>query len=122
MPTVPAKARPTGRCWRSLRPPNRLFCSTPVLLNQSRFVDMQVIFPDYGYQHGRPAWLISLAGRTASPVPAALLPAAGRRLVLAYDKAHGADALAVDAVLVQAGQAAPSLMLPPGEMRLETQE
>ena len=96
--------------------------STPVLLNQSRFVDMQVIFPDYGHQHGRPDWLVSLAGRTASPVPAALLPATGRRLVLAYDKAHGADALAVDAVLVQAGQPAPSLMLPPGEMRLETQE
>lgn len=96
--------------------------STPVLLNQSRFVDMQVIFPDYGHQHGRPAWLIGLAGRTASPVPATLLPATGRRLVLAYDKAHGADALAVDAVLVQAGQPAPSLMLPPGEMRLETQE
>lgn len=93
-----------------------------VLLNQSRFVDMQVIFPDYGHQHGRPAWLIGLAGRTASPVPATLLPATGRRLVLAYDKAHGADALAVDAVLVQAGQPAPSLMLPPGEMRLETQE
>ena len=96
--------------------------STPVLLNQSRFVDMQVIFPDYGHQHGRPAWLIGLAGRTASPVPVTLLPATGRRLVLAYDKAHGADALAVDAVLVQAGQPAPSLMLPPGEMRLETQK
>lgn len=96
--------------------------STPVLLNQSRFVDMQVIFPDYGHQHGRPAWLIGLAGRTASPVPATLLAATGRRLVLAYDKAHGADALAVDAVLVHAGQPAPSLMLPPGEMRLETQK
>ena len=66
--------------------------------------------------------MIGLAGRTASPVPTTLLPATGRRLVLAYDKAHGVDALAVDAVLVQAGQPAQSLMLPPGEMRLETQE
>jgi hypothetical protein len=86
------------------------------------FVDMAVVFPDYGDKDGRPAWLQSLAGREPRAIPAELLPAAGERLVLAYAKQHGEDATAIDAVLVQAGKPVPKLMLPKGEFRFKVQE
>lgn len=86
------------------------------------FVDMHILHPDYGLRHGRPAWLSSLAGRRATGVPKALLPQAGERLVLAYDREHGDDALPVDALLLTPGMPAPVLMLPPGRFRFEVQQ
>jgi hypothetical protein len=94
----------------------------PVLAGYEYYVDMQVIFPDYGLANGRPQWLSTLADRTAQTIPANLLPTKGERLILAYGKQHGPDAVPIDAVLVEAGKPAPALMLPKGDVRLETQD
>lgn len=90
----------------------------PVLASMQRRVDMQVIFPDYGTLAGRPGWMAALAGRTAFPIPAALWPASGRRLVLLHAQDHDTDAVPLDAVMVEAGKPAPPLMAPAGAMRL----
>ena len=86
------------------------------------FVDMHILHPDYGLRDGRPAWLSSLAGRTATSVPKALLSQSGERLVLAYDREHGMDAVPVDALLLTPGVSAPAFMLPPGRFRFEVQQ
>jgi hypothetical protein len=80
-------------------------------------VDMQVIYPRYAVHDGRPDWLRTLAGRSPHPVPAALLPKQGRRLVKALRVDAVQDAVPADVVLVEAGKPAPVLMLPPGEFR-----
>ncbi|MGV7209684.1 hypothetical protein ACLB1G_17710 [Oxalobacteraceae bacterium A2-2] len=93
-----------------------------VMPSKANQVDMQVLFPDYGLADGRPQWLSTLAGRQPQPIPAALLPASGQRLILAYSKDAGPDAVPIDAVVVEAGKPVPSLMLPKGEVRLTTQD
>jgi hypothetical protein len=87
-------------------------------------VDMQVVFPRYAFsdRNGRPEWLASLAGRQPRDIPATLLPATGRRAVLAYRSADPADAVPADVVLVEAGKPVPKLMLPPGEYRFSVEE
>lgn len=87
-------------------------------------VDMQVVFPRYAFSdaNGRPAWLAALAGRTPRTIPAALLPASGRRAVLAYRAGEPADAVPADVVLVEEGKPAPKLMLPKGEYRLSVED
>lgn len=82
-------------------------------------VDMQVIFPRYSTSQGRPEWLRTLAGRSPSPIPPALLPREGRRLVKAVPERAGPRAAPIDIVLVEAGKPAPMLMLPPDEFRYE---
>lgn len=81
-------------------------------------VDLQVIFPDYGQQSGRPAWLATLAKRTPSEIPKSILPNSGRRLVQAFHKQDGADNVPADMVMVEAGKESPVLMLPKGNFRL----
>jgi hypothetical protein len=87
-------------------------------------VDMQVVFPRYVFSdsNGRPEWLTSLAGRTPHAIPAALLPATGRRAVLAYRAGEPADAVPADVVLVEAGKPVPKLMLPKGEYRFAAED
>lgn len=87
-------------------------------------VDMQVVFPRYAFsdRNGRPGWLASLAGRTPRDIPAALLPASGRRAVLAYRAGEPADAVPADVVLVEAGKPVPKLMLPQGEYRFMAED
>jgi hypothetical protein len=87
-------------------------------------VDMQVVFPRYAFsdRNGRPEWLASLAGRAPRDIPAALLPATGRRAVLAYRSGDPADAVPADVVVVEAGKPAPKLMLPPGEYRFSVED
>jgi hypothetical protein len=80
-------------------------------------VDMQVIYPRYAVHDGRPDWLRTLAGRSPRPIPAALLPKQGRRIVKALRLDAAQDAVPADVVLVEAGKPAPVLMLPPGEFR-----
>jgi hypothetical protein len=94
----------------------------PVLAGYEYYVDMQVIFPDYRIENGRPQWLSTLADRTAQTIPAKLLPTKGERLILAYGKQQGPGAVPIDAVLVEAGKPPPVLMLPKGDVRLETQD
>lgn len=83
-------------------------------------VDMQVIYPRYAFHDGRPDWLRTLAGRSPRPVPAALLPQQGRRIVKALRVGAPQDAVPADVVLVEAGK--PVLMLPPGEVRYVYEE
>ncbi len=95
-----------------------------VLQGMKGRVDMQVVFPRYAFSdsNGRPEWLASLAGRTPREIPAALLPVAGRRAVLAYRAGEPADAVPADVVLVEAGKPVPKLMLPKGEYRFMAED
>jgi hypothetical protein len=95
-----------------------------VLQGMKGRVDMQVVFPRYAFSdsNGRPEWLTSLAGRMPREIPAALLPAAGRRAVLAYRAGEPADAVPADVVLVEAGKPVPKLMLPKGEYRFTAED
>lgn len=85
--------------------------SRPILLGLEGRIDMQVIHPRYPVQDGRPGWLGSLAGRTAVPVPAQLLPASGRRVLKATPASAGADAVPTDILLLEAGKPVPAFML-----------
>jgi hypothetical protein len=87
-------------------------------------VDMQVVFPRYAFsdRNGRPEWLAALAGRTPREIPSALLPASGRRAVLAFRAGEPDDAVPADVVLVEAGKPAPRLMLPNGEYRFSVED
>lgn len=85
-------------------------------------VDMQVIYPRYAVHDGRPDWLRTLAGRRPHPIPAALLPKEGRRIIKALRVDAAQDAVPADVVLVEAGKPAPVLMLPPGEFRYVHEE
>jgi hypothetical protein len=98
--------------------------SYPVLSGKKGRVDMQVVFPRYAFhdQNGRPEWLATLAGRRPRAIPPELLPASGRRTVLAYRAGEPADAVPADVVLVEAGKPVPKLMLPEGEYRFAVEE
>ncbi len=85
-------------------------------------VDMQVIYPRYAVHDGRPDWLRTLAGRSPRPIPAALLPKQGRRIIKALRADAVKDAVPADIVLVEAGKPAPVLMLPPGDYRFVYEE
>jgi len=91
--------------------------SHPLLGNPPGSVDLEVIYPRYAAHAGRPDWLRTLAGRSPRTIPADLLPRQGRRLVKAYRKDDGADAVPADIVLVEQSKPAPALMLPAGEFR-----
>jgi hypothetical protein len=95
-----------------------------VLQGMKERVDMQVVFPRYAFSdaNGRPEWLALLAGRAPREIPAALLPASGRRAVLAYRAGEPDDAVPADVVLVEAGKPAPKLMLSKGEFRLSVED
>jgi hypothetical protein len=95
-----------------------------VLHGQKGRVDMQVVFPRYVFrdQDGRPDWLASLAGRQPRAIPPHLLPASGRRAVLAYRAGDPVDAVPADVVLVEAGKPVPKLMLPEGEYRFTVED
>ncbi len=85
-------------------------------------VDMQVIYPRYAVHDGRPDWLRTLAGRSPHPVPAALLPKQGRRIIKALRVGAVKEAVPADVILIEAGKPAPVLMLPPGEFRYVYEE
>jgi hypothetical protein len=84
-------------------------------------VDLQVVHPRTTLVAGRPQWLEGM-GRKPSPIPQALLPTAGTRLVQAFVEREGDDAIAVDQALVAPGTAAPALMLPSVPVRYAVQE
>jgi hypothetical protein len=84
-------------------------------------VDFQVVHPPTRLKGGRPDWLAEL-GRRPVPVPASLLPTAGRRLVQAFLAAEPADSIPIDQVLVEAGRPPPKLMLPSARLRFARQD
>ncbi len=87
-------------------------------------VDMQVTHPPYQIdpRTQRYAWLSILAELSPTDVPKNLLPKQGRRVIYAYKFNEIADAVPVDAVIVEAGKPAPKLMLPKGEFRFAFEE
>ncbi|MBV8037090.1 hypothetical protein [Roseateles sp.] len=93
--------------------------SARLLMYAPGSVDLQVIHPPQTLVSGRPAWLASWAQRRPFTIPDGWLPAQGRRLIYAMHKAHPANAIPADLVIVEAGKPAPALMLPPGEFRFE---
>ena len=95
-----------------------------VLKGMAQRADMQVIFPPYATSadYGRPIWLEQLAGRKPHAIPQALLPASGRKLILAHRTDDPENAVPVDTVLVEAGKPVPKLMLPPGAFRFSAQD
>lgn len=84
-------------------------------------IDLQVAHPRTRRISGRPDWLAAM-GRTPSPIPVALLPATGTRLVQAFIATEGADALPVDQVLVTAGAPIPKLLLPKVRVRYAVED
>ncbi|HAV36644.1 MAG TPA: hypothetical protein DCX52_09860 [Massilia sp.] len=96
--------------------------SYPIVLGLAGRVDMQVIHPRYPMQDGRPAWLATLAGRSAVPVPKHLLPASGRRVVKAIPAGAPPDAVPTDILLLEAGKPAPAFMLTKEKYRFETED
>ena len=79
-------------------------------------VDLQLWHPRTRLEDGRPHWL--KLGGARRPVPAGALPAGRPVLVQAFHAAEGPDAVPADQVLVEAGDPAPVLILPPGDFRL----
>jgi len=96
--------------------------SHPLLGNRPGSVDLQVIHPRYAAHDGRPDWLRTLAGRSPRTIPPDLLPRQGRRIVKAYRKDDGADAVPTDIVLVEQSKPVPALMLPAGEFRFAVED
>ncbi|MDX2220006.1 MAG: hypothetical protein SF172_13375 [Burkholderiales bacterium] len=92
----------------------------PIVVGQFQGkVDLQVLHPDYPTAHGRPGWLASLAGRKPHPIPIENLPQSGRRLIKAmHDDDSESDGVPLDMVIVEAGKAAPMLMLPARNFRI----
>jgi hypothetical protein len=89
----------------------------PMVLGQyAHAVDLQVIHPRVRDRQGRPGWFYDL-GRTAKPAPANLKLPAGDVLLKAYAKNDASDAVPLDMVVWRAGQPAPTLVLPKGEIR-----
>lgn len=89
---------------------------SPLVVGQyAGLVDLQVAHRATRRVGGRPDWLAAM-GRRPAPVPRALRPASGTRLVQAFLATEiEPDAVPIDQVLVTAGRPAPSLMLPPGK-------
>lgn len=85
-------------------------------------MDMPVFHPPYGTAHfGRADWLWSLAERRAVPVPQALMPQSGRRLLLAFHEDDEEEAVPIDAVLVNASDVPKAFALPAGRFRFSYQ-
>ena len=84
--------------------------------------DMQVVHPAWPLdsQTGRRTWLSALAGFKPHPVPTALLPTTGRRLVMAMRPKAVPGETPLDAILLEAGKKPPMLMLPDGPSELKS--
>lgn len=84
-------------------------------------VDLQVAHPATHWIDGRPHWLAAI-GRTATTIPAHLLPKSGTRLVQAFLANETEGAIPIDQAIVTAGKPVPKLMLPAQPVRYAVQE
>lgn len=73
--------------------------------------DLQVVHPPLRLRRGRPDWMWRI-GRRPVAVPSRLLPRQGRRLIQAFVAGEPGDAIPLDQIVVEAGRAAPPLMVP----------
>lgn len=82
-------------------------------------IDMQVVHPRYGVDahSGRPAWLRTLAGFTATEPPISEPDAITPYFVYAYPQGQPDDAVPADVVQLTPGAPVPKLMLPEGQFR-----
>lgn len=86
--------------------------------------DMQMIHPDWPIdaKTGRRTWLSALAGFKPHPVPKALLPTTGRRLVMAMRPKAVPGETPLDAILLEPRKKPPMLMLPDGPFELTSRD
>ena len=82
--------------------------------------DAYVFWPRITLVGGRPDWLVTTLGRTATPIPAELRVGKGLRLVQAFPEGEPDAAVPADQILVREGEPWPVLMLPPGVFRVRT--
>lgn len=133
--TVGSAASDTGRAslaWRYARAHGRLGRTPIVMLQPSGRsyvgghyrdrVDLQVFQPDRPELRGRPGWMAMDGERIAVPVPAALRPRKGRRIIEAFLAHEPADAIPFDRLIVAAGDRPGILWLPPGRYRFVAQD
>jgi hypothetical protein len=85
-------------------------------------IDIEVFHRPARIAHGREDWLAMHGYRRPRPIPIKLLPVSGRRLIQAFVENESADAVAMDQVLVTAGETAPVFMLPKGKYRFAVQD
>jgi hypothetical protein len=84
--------------------------------------DMQVWHAPTRWVQGRPHWLAAGGHRKPQPVPSELMPTTGMRLVQAFRIGEGEEAVAVDQIIVRAGQEPAVFMLPDGEHRFAVED
>lgn len=80
--------------------------------------DATVFFPRVKVVNGRPDWMVRDLGRTAYPLPEALLKGQGLKLAQARYAGEPDKALPVDQVLIRPDRDVPALMLPKGKFRV----
>ncbi len=85
-------------------------------------VDLQVLHPPTAPRDGRPDWMHGAGGRSAAEIPPELEPEQGRRMVSAFRAEAPPGALAVDRLVLEAGEPCPVLLLPPGRYRIEAED
>ncbi len=85
-------------------------------------VDLQVFHPAFEPVDGRPGWMVGAGGRIATEIPVELEPSEGRWMIEARRAGEPAGALAVDRLVVEAGEPCPVLLLPPGRYRISAQD
>lgn len=95
----------------------------PVQLSLSRFAyDFEVVHPDYVDDPSteRSEWL----SREFVPIdiPREMVPTRTQRLIYAYPKGAGADAVPLDVIMLGPGQRVPKFMLPPGDYEFEFED
>jgi hypothetical protein len=84
--------------------------------------DLQIFHAPTRTSDRRPDWLAMNGYRHPHPIPAELLPKSGRRLVQAFSEDERESPIAMDQLLVEAGQPIPVFMLPPGKYRYTVEE
>nr|WP_067053005.1 hypothetical protein [Mucilaginibacter sp. L294] len=84
-------------------------------------VDLQVVHPPLKLINGRPDWMLKM-NRSPKPIPVALLPKSGIRLVQVFVANSAADARPIDQIIVKADSAPGLLMLPRIDVRYATQD
>ncbi|MBL8841408.1 MAG: hypothetical protein JNL90_07755 [Planctomycetes bacterium] len=85
-------------------------------------VDLQLFHPALAPVDGRPGWMAGSGGRVAAEIPVELEPREGRSMVEARRADDPPTALAVDRLVLEAGEPCPMLLLPPGRYRLVAQD
>ena len=85
-------------------------------------VDMQVFHPRSIMKQGRAHWMRMGGYRHDVTMKPSWLPSSGEALIQAFVASEGKHAVAMDQVIVRAGQPAPVLLLPKGKYQIQSQD